>query len=232
MTAEHYKQETEQLFAEWKNKATEEVCHRDKVFISDGVVCPERWFEQEVRPLYLLKEAYGGTSDWSLVHDHLLLKNKKMSHLWAVVCRWTEGLLNTTSTTIPVFRSELSDSNYGNETLKKIAVVNVKKSDGKKSSEMEEINRYARCDQKELKRELELCDPTVIICGYTISSLSIILQKEIKAVYHENWFYWVELNGHPVLVIDYYHPANQYPDLMNYYSLMNIYQLARKSVQH
>lgn len=53
---------------------------------------------------FLLKEAYDGTSDWSLVCDHLLLKDKKMSHLWTNVCRWTDGLMNTTSTEIPKFQ--------------------------------------------------------------------------------------------------------------------------------
>ena len=36
----------------------------------------------------------------------------------------------------------------------------------------------------------------------------------------------MEINNHSVIVIDYYHPANQFPDLLNYYGLMNIYQLA------
>ena len=96
---------------------------------------------------------------------------------------------------------------------------------------MEEINRYAEFDKDELRKELELCDPTIIVCGYTISSLNIIMQKNIKETYNDHWFYWIEMNDHPVLVIDYYHPANHYPDLLNYYGLMNIYQCALKSVQ-
>ena len=44
----------------------------------------------------------------------------------------------------------------------------------------------------------------------------------------ENWIYKTRINNHSVIVIDYYHPANQYPDLLNYYGLMNIYQLALK----
>lgn len=230
MTDDVYKREIEKLFSKWKRKSFQDIGHRDKVFISDGVVCPEQWFEQKIRPLFLLKEAYGGTSDWSLIQDHLLLENVKMSHIWSTICRWTEGLMNTTSTVLPAFQSKLAYQNYGNEILKQIAVVNIKKSGGKSSSAMEEINRYADCDKNELRCELELCDPTIVICGYTISSLGIIMQKDIKAVYNDNWFYWIELNNHPVLVIDYYHPANQYPDLLNYYGLMNIYQLALRSI--
>ena len=233
MRADVYRQEIEKLFSEWKNQNEPgDICHLNNVFISDGVVCPERWFKQEIRPLFLLKEAYNGTTDWSLVYDHLLSEDKKMSHLWSNVCRWTEGLMNTTDTMIPAFRSELGYQNYGNEVLKQIAVVNVKKSDGKHTSEMDEINYYADCDRDKLRKELELCDPTIIVCGYTISSLNIIMKKDIKEVYNDNWFYWIELNHHPILVIDYYHPANHYPDLLNYYGLMNIYQQALKSSQY
>lgn len=232
MTADAYRNEIQELFTRWKNKTEhEDIFHQKHVFITDGVVCPERWFGQEIRPLFLLKEAYNGTADWSLIDDHLLRENKKMSHVWSTVCRWTEGLLNTTTTAIPDFQPKSRYQKYGNETLKRIAVVNVKKSCGKSSSKMDEINRYASYDKEELRRELELCDPTIIVCGYTISSLSIILQNDIKKTPNDNWFYWVELNQHPVLVLDYYHPANQYPDLMNYYGLMHIYQLALKSAQ-
>ena len=53
---------------------------------------------------------------------------------------------------------------------------------------------------------------------------------EIKDYDHpnENWFYKTRLNDHDVIVLDYYHPANQYPDLLNYYGLLGIYQQALK----
>ena len=39
------------------------------IFISDGVVSPEIWYSQNVRIVFLLKEAYtkNGDSDWDLV---------------------------------------------------------------------------------------------------------------------------------------------------------------------
>ena len=80
-------------------------------------------------------------------------------------------------------------------------------------------------DKTRLKRQLELCDPTVIICGYTSSILESIMDCKNK---HDssNLSYHISSNGHDVLVINYWHPANRYPDLMNYYGLMGIYHTA------
>ena len=244
---ERYKLDMEQLYSHWKLKEPairfvptksgegEKIIinHRNNIFISDGVVFPELWYSQNVRILFLLKEAYtkNGDSDWDLVKDHLLLKEKKMSHLFKRICQWTQGLLNTSQDDIPAFFSGMSDIHYGNDILKHIAVVNVKKSGGKANSSMEEINQYAEYDSEELKKELEIIDPTVIVCGYTISSLNIIMGTEIKDYDspNENWFYSTQLNDHDVIVLDYYHPANQYPDLLKYYGLLGIYQQALKT---
>lgn len=224
----HYQLEIEKLFVQWKQKKDGHINHRDGIFIRDGVVCPDKWFSQTIRPMFLLKEAYAGEADWDLCKEHLLSTDKKMSHMWMRVCQWTEGIFNTTKERIFAYHLGMPDMHYGNEWLKRIAVVNVKKSGGEKESEMKEINEYAEFDCAELRREIELCDPTVIICGYTISSLNVIFEKDIKDYRKpdDNWIYFMEINNHKVIVIDYYHPANQYPDLMNYYGLMNIYQMA------
>ncbi len=242
-----YQSDMEQLFREWKKKESGKLTievkegrkirkkdiiinHSDNIFITDGVVCPQQWYSQKVRPLFLLKEAYtrNGIDDWDLFRDHLMLSDKKMSLLWKRVCQWTIGILNTTKDSIYAYTDQLHDECYGNDILQKIAVVNVKKSGGRSSSSMSEINQYADFDKNELRRELECVDPTVIICGYTISSLNIIMGKKIKDYDYpnENWFYRTSINGHDVVVLDYYHPANQFPDLLNYYGLMGIYQKA------
>ena len=75
---EKYISDIELLFQEWKNKApSDDINHSKNVFIRDGIVCPEQWFSQKVRPLFLLKEAYHGTGDWDLIKDHLLTKEKE-----------------------------------------------------------------------------------------------------------------------------------------------------------
>ena len=38
--------------------------------------------------------------------------------------------------------------------------------------------------------------------------------------------YQKEINGHRVILIEYWHPANRFPSMMNYYALMVMYQRA------
>lgn len=134
--------------------------------------------------------------------------------------------MKTTEDIIPPFPADETMSFYGNPYLRQIAVVNIKKSNGVSNSSMEQINQYAEYDRLQLRRELELIVPTVIVCGYTISSLNIIMEKNIKDYQqtNPNLYYFMELNGHDVVVLDYYHPSNRYPAILNYYGLMGIYQ--------
>lgn len=226
--ADKYKIDIELLFREWKNKVPSNgIDHGKNVFIRDGVVCPEQWFSQKIRPLFLLKEAYHKTGDWDLIRDHLLTNDKIGNHItWKRVSQWTHGLLHTSSTYLCPFGDEAAMHYFGNEQLRRIAVVNVKKSDGAKGSGKDNILQYAKYDCTELRRELELIDPTIIVCGYTISSLNIIMGYDITCRQNPNLYYFIRLNGHNVIVLDYYHPSNRYPDVMNYYGLMGSYYQA------
>ena len=49
-------------YQEKRKTQTLRIDHQNGVFIRDGVVCPEQWFLQKVRPLFLLKEAYTTSS--------------------------------------------------------------------------------------------------------------------------------------------------------------------------
>ncbi len=227
--AETYQREIEALLCEWKQKPPfQQINHQDNIFIEDGVVCPEQWFSQTVRPLFLLKEARGGTKNWNLIREHLLQDGKIGTGTWKQVSQWSKGLLGTTEHDMVPYCADGLTARFGNPYLRQIAVMNVKKSDGAKNSNMDEINQYAKYDKQQLRREIELIDPTVIVCGYTISSLQIIMEREIKNYRqpNANLYYILELNGHAVIVLDYYHPSNHYPAVMNYYGLLGIYQQA------
>lgn len=102
-----YQQRIEELFAVWKN--TER--HINEIFVEDGVVCPEKWFASEIRPLFLLKEAYGGNNGWSLIDDYLT-KDEPIEGIWRNVSLWTKGLLiQMQSTCIPTILMMLSSIN-------------------------------------------------------------------------------------------------------------------------
>ena len=229
-----------------KKKYTFDVNHEDS-FITDGIVCPEEWFKEDnkFRPLFLLKEAYDTNGKgFDLIKEQLATEDK-LSGTWIYVTDWTWGLFNTTAKVIADYSKAPSCSGkkegydkYNNEMLRKIAVINCKKSGGKSKSKYEEILGYADFDREELKREIEICDPTIIICGYTATALEYILKSDEDLTRYNfreeqgrnpNLYYHIELNGHDVLVIDYYHPQNRYPAIMRFYGLVGLYQMALKS---
>ena len=226
MTADRYKEEIGILFKEWKAEADTQ----GTAFITDGVMDPEKWFSQATRPLFLLKEAYGENSDWDLATDHVLLGRPitKDYKMWKRISLWSAGMLSSDYKLPHRYNPGNAEfSEFGNNHLHQIAVVNIKKYCGKKTSDNSEIEQFAIKDKRFLQREIELCDPTVIVCGYTANALLQVFDFGKRKSWNDEYYYHFELNGHEVLVLDYYHPANQYPEIMNYFTLMHIYDLAK-----
>ena len=226
ITAQKYTDEINQLFLKWKKA----VDTKGTPFITDGVMDPEKWFDQRERPLFLLKEAYGGTEDWDLAADHVLCTSsgKSLPSMWTRISRWTYGML-TSEYKLPgryqpdakVFKER------GNKFVRSIAAINIKKYCGKEASDYEEIMEYAIKDAEYLREQIRLCDPTVIVCGYTAGALAKLFDFGKTEHGNTEYYYHFELNGHEVLVIDYYHPANHFPEIMNYFTLTSIYGLAK-----
>ena len=215
-----------ELLSLWQSK------YQDKVFVKDGIVNPDKWATQEVRPLFFLKEAYNGTESWNLINDYLLVDTgETIDNTWKKVTQWTYGILNTTETDAPSFDENYIPKKFANNYLQSIAVVNVKKVAGKSTSVLSELKEAVANDKDLLKKEIELINPTVIVCGYTINFLEKIFDRKIKKRKNKNLYYFTEINGKTVIIIDYYHPGNQYPDIMNYYAITNIYKLALQELK-
>jgi len=231
----------EELMAHWKNKqpfATTYVHnkketklvidHQKNFFIPDGIVDQSAWNDlpHGQKILFILKEAYETDPtkpSWSLNDE--LREYGPWSSIWNRVSEWAYGILNTSTTTIAKYRD--LEKSSANLYLRKIAVMNIKKSAGVSNSVEEEIAAYADADAKELLREIELIDPDVVVCGYTFGDINRISGSTVKQGSNENWFYFTDaIGGKERLFIDYYHPANQYPKLLNYYGIVGIYQQA------
>ncbi|MCR5100480.1 MAG: hypothetical protein K6B41_03895 [Butyrivibrio sp.] len=233
-----------ELFNVWKNKPACNVeyikkkskiqltiDHGNNYFIADGIVDYSTWNNSgNKKILFILKEAYG--KDWG---DYTLASwlgdenGEKMSHaMWRRVARWVYGISNTSESNIAKYIPELTKQQHFS-ALRSIAVLNLKKSDGQSGSDYEEINAYAENDRDEIKKELSLIDADIIVCGSTFKTLYETVYEHKDGLgenANDNWFYYLNLDGKERLYIDYYHPANQWPDLINYYAITNIYQQA------
>jgi hypothetical protein len=231
----------DRLFELWRSKApvefehsyrnetiTVSIDHSKNFFIPDGIVDTDIWNSgKKKRILFLLKEAYG--TDWG---NYTLATWLHSSHpnrkIWKKIAILTYGIQNTTAASIPRYREKLTADEH-EAALDQIAVINIKKSDGKTQSDYAEIDAYAQYDRKEIIKELQLISPEIIICGSTFGSLfTTVLGNEPlnNSTRNDNWYYDLDICGTSALVIDYYHPANRYPELMNYYGLLGIYQQA------
>jgi len=224
--------ELEQLFSTWKEKEN----HKNEIFNFDGIVCPEEWDKQDLKILFLLKEAYHDdekykertqSNEYRLAED--LCHYGPWHSIWNRVAEWTYGILNTTKDDI--FPYKKLSWEQANDCLKKIAVMNIKKSRGVSASNDKDLKKYAIDDAAEILAELEIINPDIIVCGYSMGYLIEALNKQKennpslitidkKGNYSENYHYrWKDR-----IVLDYYHPAAQYPALMSYYGLVGCYK--------
>lgn len=207
------------LTARWREKHAAKGYQR---FILDGAVCPEVWWGQDTpRVCFLLKEAYTKEENYNLAED---LHHRRPWRMWKKAAVWTQAIHGAFSRPAPFDPNAIRAKER--ELTDTIAVVNVKKSNGTNTSSYEDLKKYVLEDKSELKRQLELLQPQVILCGNTLGLLKLVLDGELK---NENTWadkiaFWKNS-----LVIDYYHPACQYPNAVNYYALSAI---CRAAVNH
>ncbi|MGN0800931.1 MAG: hypothetical protein ACI4NU_10955 [Christensenellales bacterium] len=203
---------------------------RKSCIVKDGIVDSNRYSGI----LFFLKEAYCSTSCenceninceaysngiWNICN---YIVGWSTSNMWHRVAEWTYGIQHTTKETIP--RYSAWDDAVMKAALASIAVVNIKKINGKKESNDKDLASYVEENSELLRREIIAARPKIIVCGYTYQYLRRIFQIDVPEC--DNWYYYVELDGIPekVLVLDYYHPTKQYPKLLTYYGITNIYQ--------
>ena len=144
--------------------------------------------------------------------------------MWRKVAIWTQAIHNAFNENICEYDDEVLRSKE-KEIIDRIAVVNVKKSNGGSKSEYEDLKKYALEDRLEIKRELEIIQPDIIVCGNNLSLLKLVLGEELQN--DDTWDNMLAL-WKDTLVLDYYHPAVHYPNRVNYYALMAICDVARE----
>ncbi len=226
-----------ELFVLWENKLPQVVTykikgaehnvtidHANNKFISDGIVNSAVWNSgQHKRILYVLKEAYTGDDEGFDLAEWL--STSPDYRMWNRVARWTYGIQNTTVDRIQKYIADSEEEIY-KRCFNQISVMNLKKSSGESGSVYEEIDAYATADKEELKKEFELIDPDIVVCGSTFGTLiNKVFETSVDKA-NDNWAYYMEIAGKERLFIDYYHPANHWPDLVNYYAVVNLYQQA------
>lgn len=206
--------ELDNLFDEWEKR---HLAKGYKRFIRDGIVNEDWWMQEQSVPkvCFFLKEARTDQEEgYNLVKDLYAYEPWK---LWQRVAVWTQAIQLSVSGERPYDEDKIKMKSH--EAVRQTAVVNVKKSNGLAESTEEDLWQYVKDDKDLLKKELEIVNPDIIVCGYTFGMLSEVLGEELERDNTTDTMYafWKDK-----LVIDYYHPACHYPNRVNYYALMSI----------
>jgi hypothetical protein len=188
-------------------------CHAGKGFILDGIIDEARWRSARRKVLLLLKEAYdepGVTEGFDLravIRDRW--KGAKYN-IWWNAAYWCYAAQAQSG--VPPLPASEAEYVAANEALLGAAVVNVKKSDGRSESSETDIARYATLDGSLLKEQIRLIHPEIVICGSTFGAVRDLWPAAAQA-YDLLW----KCDG--MLIVDFWHPANQFPKKLNYYCL-------------
>ncbi|MBK8454251.1 MAG: hypothetical protein WAQ53_12055 [Thiofilum sp.] len=186
-------------------------------FVKDGVIDKNKWDKVNCKVLLLLKEAYSDKSpkgfDLCLtIRDKWKgIKKDGRDNTWINAALWCY-VAQTLSSITP---DPDKNNPILNDALLQAAVINVKKSGGKSSSDMVEIAAIAKRDGDLIKRQIAILEPNVVICGNTWKAVKHLYPDAIR-VFPRVWF----VNG--VYFINFWHPANQFPRDLNYFSLVTL----------
>ena len=167
----------EKLFDEWAKKHAENLSTDAPYFmpeqenpyggfVRDGIVNIESWKKQKVRICFILNEA-GGREDMEHYPDGFDLaaewnERGSFSKFMFKIAVWTKAIQDAFLPPVTYKKSDVSK--IRDDLIRSIAVVNIKKSDGQRRSDFELLFRYANEDAEELKRELEIVNPNIIVC--------------------------------------------------------------------
>lgn len=226
--------------------------YNPKVFVKDGIVDEESYKRQDKKILFVLKEAYlkdkGGIYK-SDNEDHDVrewLKDKNMAHnrgilsvspaTWRRIMEWTYGIRHTDETVSAEFPDEIyikTDREYDverfiTEFFGTIAVMNIKKSYGRSISKNYNLTEYAREFKTQLKKEIEIISPDIIVCCGTANMLNAVYDGEIRKALNSGDHCIFPKNGRTI-VIKTCHPANRHVDKKYMFNaVVNAYRQALK----
>jgi hypothetical protein len=209
-----YNYQITELFKEWKQR---EGHLSNSSFIEDGIIDPVRWQKSKTKVLFILREAYqegGETSGFNLVKN---LKEeegeKKGKSTWRNLAKW--AALLTDNVTWNEEKNLPREWSKYQEAFLSTAIINVKKSGGRNTTDIEEIKKFAIDDEDLLLRQIEIIDPDIICCCGVFGSV-------------KRFWPAMEQIGHRLYetekykIIDFWHPATLWSQDLFYFGLKGI----------
>ncbi|WP_020561221.1 hypothetical protein [Thiofilum flexile] len=169
-------------------------------FVKDGIIDEGRWVKTNTKVLLLLKEAYSnkvttGFDQRAVIRDYYKGVKKDNNITWINGALWCYAV-QTRSPTMPAAKK----SKILDDALLQAAVINVKKSDGKKTSDMKEIKAIAKRDGAFIQEQIAIINPDIVICGNTWTSVEHLYSDRTR-IFPRVWF------ADSRYFINFWHPA-------------------------
>lgn len=230
-------QKLEKLFDKWAEKHEKKLSAGEPYgmpheapygkFVRDGIVNPDKWSIQEPKICFIMPEAGGYADNEKFPKGHDLAEewNKKgaFTKLMFKFAVWVQAVYDSIFDPVPYVKQPIKDQK--NDLMRAIAIVNVKKSDGQLAPNYPLVQKFAKEDATELRKEIELINPDVILCCSTFRYLHGAAPEGEKNKRKRDFvFYNEELTKGSKgayrwgdkLIMEFWHPAQiYYPMLMN-----------------
>jgi hypothetical protein len=198
-----------ELFARWSQK-------HEGLFIEDGAPCPEQFENEKTRVTFVLKEANASGESWDMRSWAAESGGDlKSPNTWNNIVRWTQAILDGGE-----FPEKVSIDDRI-RWLKRISFMNLKKVGGDSSSIPSEIIKYAKNDAEEIREQLCIYKPDIIVCCGVLGSKAVadclgdfVFKYEGAWGHYEKngvfcWFYTqIPAKLHKTAVLSFYHPRN------------------------
>lgn len=226
--------ELENLFKKWEENGSYSSKGQRGQFIKDGIVCLKRYEKSAVKVLFVLKDTNDANPqiyyERGICEEVVLSDNSGAS--WNRISEWARALVLGEENFLEAncLKKEEIDEEDEKDGLrkyfKKIAIMNLKKASGKGSIGYKELEPYVIKDVENIRKEIEIISPDVIIaCSsdvfellhkevfkkerYSISPRVISLNNKMKD--YGNYFDISSFlcSKKPVYVIKYCHPNNR-----------------------
>jgi len=202
------KSQEDALFEKWRNFIPK--------LVSDGVANETEYLSSQFKILYLLKEVNGG-ENWDLRE---FIMNGGRPRTWDNIARWTEGILNLDKD----HSWEELDKNTEHrrkQYLPKICAMNLKKTSGTYTSISRQIKNAAEDYKHNLKEQLAIYKPDIIICCGTCDEYVKIMYENKKPDWKMTkrgiWF----IREENKIIISFAHPESRIKSCLLYYALID-----------
>ena len=176
-------QKLEKLFDKWAEKHAKKMSQETPYempheapygkFVRDGIINPDKWAKQEPKICFVMPEAGGYDDNEKFPNGHDLAAewNEKgcFTKLMFKFAVWIQAVYDSFFDPVPYVKKQIIDQK--NDLLRAVAIVNVKKSDGHKVPDYKNVQKFAQEDATELRKEIELINPDVILCCNTFKTI-------------------------------------------------------------